>query len=198
MFLETQRRDLKQQRRWKLRVTGIKQDVSEENLSQVSILDFTRWKRNAKETGIKKGFPRGITIIKSNHFLLHNFVLLDIWFYCASTFNKLYSGWLLQNLPAQAFVRGKLKGAFRSKVSLVAQLVKNPPVMQETLVWFLGWEDPLEKGTALENGMALENGTATHSSILAWRSPWTAEPGRLQFMGLQRVRHNWATFTFQI
>ena len=48
-----------------------------------------------------------------------------------------------------------------SWVSLVAQLVKNPPAMQETSVWSLGWEDPLEKGKA------------THSSILAWRIPWT-------------------------
>ena len=46
-------------------------------------------------------------------------------------------------------------------VSQVAQLVKNPPAMQETLILFLGWEDPLEKGTV------------THSSILAWRIPWT-------------------------
>ena len=44
---------------------------------------------------------------------------------------------------------------------LMAQLVKNPPAMQETWVCSLGWEDPLEKGTA------------THSSILAWRIPWT-------------------------
>ena len=55
--------------------------------------------------------------------------------------------------------------------SLVAQLVKNLPAMQETLVRFLGWENPLEKGKA------------THSSILAWRIPWTGEPGRLQSMG---------------
>ena len=47
-----------------------------------------------------------------------------------------------------------------------------------------GWEDPLEKGMA------------THSSILAWRIPWTEKPGELQFMGLQRVRHDWATNTF--
>ena len=60
--------------------------------------------------------------------------------------------------------------------SLVAQLVKNPPAMRETWVRSLGWEDPLEKGMA------------THSSILAWRIPWT--------MGLQRVGHNWVTFTF--
>ena len=59
--------------------------------------------------------------------------------------------------------------------SLVAQLVKNPPAMQETLVQFQGWEDPLEKGTS------------THSSVLAWRIPWTEEPGGLQSMRLQRV-----------
>ena len=62
--------------------------------------------------------------------------------------------------------------------SLVAQLVKNLPAMQETWVQFLGWEDPLE------------NGKATHSRILAWRIPWTIQP-----MGPQRVGHNWATFT---
>ena len=66
---------------------------------------------------------------------------------------------------------------------LVAQMVKNQPAMQETRVWFLGQEDPREKGMA------------THSSILAWRIPWTEEPGRLQSMGSQRVRHDWATFT---
>ena len=68
-----------------------------------------------------------------------------------------------------------------SWASLVAQLVKNLPVMWETWVWSLGWEDPLEKGTA------------THSSILAWRIPWT-----LQSMGSQRVRHDWAIFTFSL
>ena len=57
--------------------------------------------------------------------------------------------------------------------SLVAQLVKNPPAMQETWVQTLGWEDPLVKGKA------------THSSILPWRIPWTVES-----MGLQRVGHN--------
>ena len=61
----------------------------------------------------------------------------------------------------------------------VAQLVKNLATMWETWVWSLGWEDPLRKGKA------------THSSILAWRIPWTT-----QSMGLQRVEHNWAAFTF--
>ena len=51
--------------------------------------------------------------------------------------------------------------------SLVAQLAKNPCAVQETWVRSLGWEDPLEEGMA------------THSSILAWRIPWTEEPGRL-------------------
>ena len=58
--------------------------------------------------------------------------------------------------------------------------------MQETWVWSLGWEDPLEKGIA------------SHSSVLAWRIPWTEEPGGLQFMGSQRVRHNWATSMFTL
>ena len=65
--------------------------------------------------------------------------------------------------------------------SLVAQRIKHLPAMRETRVWSLGWEDPLEKEMA------------THSSILAWRIPWTEEPGRLQSTGSQRVRHNWAT-----
>ena len=61
---------------------------------------------------------------------------------------------------------------------------KNLPAMQVTQVQSLGWEDPLEKGMA------------THSCILAWRIPWTEEPGRLQSMGSQRVRHDWATNTY--
>ena len=68
-------------------------------------------------------------------------------------------------------------------VASVVQMVKNLPAMQETRVWSLGREDPLEKGMAI------------HSSILAWRIPWTEELGRLQFMGSQRVGHNWATNT---
>ena len=65
------------------------------------------------------------------------------------------------------------------KSSLVAQLVKNLPTMQETQVQFPGWEDPLEKEIA------------THSSILAWRIPWTEEPGGLQSMGLQELDTTW-------
>ena len=65
---------------------------------------------------------------------------------------------------------------YRVKIySLVDQTVRNSPVMQDTWVQSLGWEDLLEKGMA------------THSSILAWRIPWTEEPGRLQSIGSQRV-----------
>ena len=60
---------------------------------------------------------------------------------------------------------------------LVAQTVKSMPAMWETWVQSLGWEDLLEKEMA------------THSSILAWRVPWTEEPGGLQSMGLQRIGH---------
>ena len=60
----------------------------------------------------------------------------------------------------------------------MAQTVKNSPVMEETWVRSLNREDPLEKGLA------------THSSIPAWRIPWTEEPGRLQSRGLQRVKQN--------
>ena len=66
---------------------------------------------------------------------------------------------------------------------LVAQMVKNLPAMWETQVWSLGWKDYLEKGMA------------THLSILAWRIPWTEEPGGLQSTESQRVGHNWATNT---
>ena len=69
-------------------------------------------------------------------------------------------------------------------VSLVAQSVKDLPAVQETQVQSLGLEEPLEKEMA------------THSSILAWKISWTEEPGGLQSMGLQRVRHDRATNTF--
>ena len=59
--------------------------------------------------------------------------------------------------------------------SLVARMVRNLPAMQETQVRSLGQEHPLEKGMT------------THSSILAWRIPWTEEPGGLKSMGLQRI-----------
>ena len=67
------------------------------------------------------------------------------------------------------------------QASLVAQMVKNLPAMWDTRVQSLHWEHPLEEGMA------------THSSIPAWKSLWTEEPGGLQSMGLQRVRQDRAT-----
>ena len=68
----------------------------------------------------------------------------------------------------------------------MAQLVKSLPAMWETQVWTLRGEDPLEKEMA------------THCSILAWRIPWTEEPGELQSMRSQRVRHDRVTNTFTL
>ena len=70
--------------------------------------------------------------------------------------------------------------------SLTSQTVKNLLAVQETQAWYLGWDDPLEKGMA------------TYSSILAWRIPWTEEPGGLQSMGSQTVEQDWVTTFFLI
>ena len=87
---------------------------------------------------------------------------------------KTISGETLQDLiPIFLFL--KLFSGARS--SLVAEMVKSLPAMQETQVRSLGREYPLEKGMA------------THCGILAWRIPWTHEPGVLQSIGLQRVGH---------
>ena len=97
----------------------------------------------------------------------------------------------LQSMGSQRAGRGWVTDTFTFTeypgASLVAQMAKNLPAMQETQVWSLGGEDPLEKRMA------------THSSILAWEMLWTEESGGLQSIGSQRVRHNWVTntFTFQ-
>ena len=97
------------------------------------------------------------------------------YFYGASVSRKF--GFLLICLMLNYFL-GKLK---KLTTSLVAQMVKRLSTMQETRVWSLGQEDPLEKEMAI------------HSSTIAWKIPWTEELGRLQSTGLQRVGHNWAT-----
>ena len=95
--------------------------------------------------------------------------------------NEGHSGLILSKTVWQDlgdFVRSFI-GIYRYiSASLVAQRLKRLPAMRETWVWSLSLEDPLEKEMA------------AHSSILAWRIPWTEEPGRLQSMGSQRVRHN--------
>ena len=85
--------------------------------------------------------------------------------------------WLFDKVSGKG-AEEQSKNTFFSFLPYMAQSVKNLHAMQETRVQFLGWEDPLEKEMAI------------HSSILDWRIPWTEEPGRLQSMGLQKVRHN--------
>ena len=87
---------------------------------------------------------------------------------------------VVKNLLASAVDVRKL-GWTMGQDSLVAQMVKHLPAMRETLVWSLDREDTLQKEMA------------PHSSTLAWKIPWTEEPGRLQYMESQRVRHDWAT-----
>ena len=84
------------------------------------------------------------------------------------------------------FPYSPLPKAANKQTSLVAQTVKNISAVQESWVWSLGREVPLEKGMA------------THSSILAWESPWTEEPVGLQSVGSQRVGHDWRTNTFPV
>ena len=87
-------------------------------------------------------------------------------------------------IPSDSRILGWLSLCVKERsggASLVAQMVKNPPAMQETWVWSTRW------------GRSLEKGIATHSSVRACRIPWTEEPGRLQSMRLQTIRHNWAT-----
>ena len=81
-------------------------------------------------------------------------------------------------MPRETSIRIEGNYLYNDWASLVAQSVKRLPIMRETLVQSLGWEDPLEKEMA------------THSSTLAWKIPWMEEPGRLQFMGSQRVGYD--------
>ena len=107
--------------------------------------------------------------------------IYPIVFVCSS----LMDGWSVSISWLLWYEVSKIVKFKEARASLVAQMVKNPPVMQETQVWALSWEDPLEKRMA------------THSSILAWRIPWTEESGGLQaYGGLQRVRRSWVANTF--
>ena len=87
--------------------------------------------------------------------------------------NKVLNGWspITSLVTPIVLVYLLASVSLSCRASLVAQLVKNLPAMQETQVQFLDWEDPLGKEMA------------THSIVLAWRIPWTEEPGRLQSVG---------------
>ena len=90
------------------------------------------------------------------------------------SFSSVFSLWFKRYSRVSLYIVLDLK---LMRASLVAQRLKRLPAMRETWVRSLGQEDPLEKEMA------------THSSILAWRIPWTEEPGGLQSMGSQRVGH---------
>ena len=99
------------------------------------------------------------------------------------TQNSSYRSQLTYNTLCKAPSDSLKSGPKPSKNSLVAQMMKNLPAVQETRVQSMGQEDPLEKGMA------------THASILAWKIPWTEEPGGLQPMGFQRAGHDWVANT---
>ena len=132
-----------------------------------------------KVTSITKLFPAPLTLCTFNSLL---------WVY-----SFLKQG--IKNFPpnASAYCHYWITGSFSTDVKWHLLLftkfpyggtvVKNLAAKQETQVQSLGQEDPLEKEMT------------THSSILAWRISWTKEPGRLQSMESQRVRHDWVTFT---
>ena len=102
---------------------------------------------------------------------------------CVVQVSKSYISTGLERLAGEEYIDFIL---FTHQASLIAQVVKNPPKMQEMWVRFLDQKDPLEKGMG------------NHASILAWRIPWTVEPGGLQSMRSQRVGLNWVTNNFTL
>ena len=100
----------------------------------------------------------------------HQYYSSSMWVHPILVFCHKESEEFFRNCPLSCFLRA----------SQVAQWIKNPPAVQETQVRSLSWEDPLKESMA------------THSSILAWKIPQTEEPGGLQFIGSQSVRHDWS------
>ena len=143
----------------------------------------------------KEGFPVLLPVFWLNSKSLFFTLSLNVFLSCqlvqGNIFTKISNSevqgpfLLLKTNFSQLLAHLFLRDYFVSYgASLVAQTIKNLSAMKETWVRSLGQEDPLQKGMA------------THSSILAWRIPWTEEPGGLQSIGSQRIWHNWATNTF--
>ena len=144
----------------------------------------------------KKYSGYGEGSIKENQGKGHSSVAMEMWFQGAGTSIR----WEIRETDSDSDMLLEEETGFNPKGNWnyqkalntcsfilrdfpIAQVVKNLPATQKIRVWPLGWEDPLEKEMA------------THCSILAWRMPWTGEPGRLQSVGSQRVGHDWETGT---
>ena len=107
-----------------------------------------------------------------------------LWVYLSESISSfLKQGYKNCHLGSWEVFHIKHLAQWGSQVTLVLKnLPANAGSIRETWVWSLGWEDPLEEGMT------------THSSVLAWRTPWTEKSGGLQSIGLHRVRHNWSDF----
>ena len=123
------------------------------------------------------------TCVSRKWWVLNNMCQMNLW---TNTYliEVLNTFWWLSDIFMQIHTHNLVLTIYWAAIllySLVGETVKRLPAMRETRVRFLGWEDPLEKEMAI------------HSSTLAWKIPWMEEPDRLQYMGSQRVGHNWAT-----
>ena len=131
---------------------------------KIGITFNLRWKTNL----IKTNKWSKVTQSRSTELLLHYYYLHYYTYYFDLKYN-------ISSTHASSFSPG-----VHCLVFIKCSVNKCLPAMRETQIWSLGQEDPLEKEMA------------THSSTLAWKIPWMKEPGRLQSMGLQRVRHDWS------
>ena len=147
-------------------------------LLQMKILSFKAVSKPNLYSGHSIYLPRLFNLVFQLSGVVFVFSILNLFFFfwsitCLSSF---------LGLPSCCSVSKSCLTLYNpidcNRASLVAQMVKRLPAVQETRVRFLDSEDPLGKEMA------------THSSTLAWKIPWTEEPGRLQSMGSQRVRHD--------
>ena len=128
-----------------------------------------------------EGYAQELPLINKSYI----FFLSNLWFVCVCMCVWLYWGiFVVWKMVHVVYNLTNFDVCIHNGLLKWHSGIKSSPAVQETWVWSLGQEDPLEKGMP------------THSSILAWRIPWTEEPGRLQSMGSQRVRQDSVTNSF--